>query len=97
MGKRRKDFSRFKGDLESVVLRGNNNMDVQYVMEIDDSSELYATYLVSRYSNRATALTAKNFYMTKNEKVMTLWMKFSSEGMTRMDANERLRKYYDQI
>ena len=97
MSKKRKDFSKFKADLESVVLRGNNNTDLQYVMEMVDSSELYATYLISRYGNRATALTARNFYITKNEEVTTLWSAYSREGMTRMDANECLMKYHGQL
>ena len=55
------------------------------------------TQLISRYGNRATALTARNFYMTKNEEVTTLWSAYSREGMTRMDANECLMKYHGQL
>ena len=39
VSKKKKNFHTFKGDLESVVLRGQNNVDVQYVMEIDDTFE----------------------------------------------------------
>ena len=81
------------------MLRGKNNVDlcVRYVMEGNESSQMYATYLVSHFSNRATASSVKGFYMADNEEVMAIWVKFSSEGMTRIDTYEHLRVFYDRI
>ena len=42
VGKKIKSIAKFKADLESVVLRGDNSSSVQYVVEMDDSGELYA-------------------------------------------------------
>ena len=70
------------------MIRGDNSLGIQYVVEMDDSGDLYVLYLVSRYGKRATALTARNIFMTRNEKVMALWSKYSDEGMTRIDASE---------
>ena len=97
VGKRIKNIAKFKADLESVVIRGDNSSGIQYVVEMDDSGDLYALYLVSRYGKRATALTARNIFMTRNEKVMALWSKYSDEGTTRIDASEHLIKYYEQL
>ena len=61
------------------MIRGDNSLGIQYVVEMDDSGDLYVLYLVSRYGKRATALTARNIFMTRNEKVMALWSKYSAE------------------
>ena len=101
MLKKRKDFATFKADIESIVIRGNLYSDIQYVLEMNCGAgnlcDLFACYLVSRFGKRGTALTARNIFMADNKEVMARWARLSDEGMTRLDANEHLRKYYDPL
>ena len=45
--RKKKNFKRFKHDLQQVVLQGKNTDDVQYVLETDGYSHLFACYLLS--------------------------------------------------
>ena len=97
LGKKRKNIQNFKADIESIVLRGNNSSDVQYIVESHGPEELYALWLVSRYGHRLTALSARNLAITRNTKVMELWSQFSGENMNRFAADELLMKAYEQF
>ena len=101
VAKKRKNFAFFKADLESIVCRGNQSSDIQYVMEMcdgaDETNAMFAIYLVSRFGKKSTALTARNIFMKDNEEVMTLWSKYSNEGMSREDAREHLLKCYELL
>ena len=65
--KKRKSMLGFRSDLESIVRRGDNSLDVQYIVERDDAERLYALYLMSCFGSRGTALSARKLYMTRNE------------------------------
>ena len=43
--KKKKNFKRFKHDIARVVVEGRNTDDLQYVVEVDDNSHLFACYL----------------------------------------------------
>ena len=95
--KKRKSIQGFKADLDSIVRRGNNSSDVQYIVERDDAERLYALYLLSCFGSRGTALTARKLFIVRNDEVMTHWSKLSSEGMCRQDADELLMEAYEQL
>ena len=95
--KKRKNIQGFKADFESIVSRGNRGSDVQYILEFDDPENLYALYLLSRFSHRLTALSARKLYMARNTRVMELWSKYSSENLSRHDADELLMKAYERF
>ena len=97
LGKKRKNIQNFKADIESIVLQGNRSSDVQYIVESDDPDELYALWLVSCYSHRLTALSARNLLITGNSWVMELWSQYSSENMNRFAADELLMRAYEQF
>ena len=97
LGKRRKNIHKFKADLESIVMRGSNASDVQYIMGSECPEELYALWLVSQYGHRLTALSARNLAINRNAKVMDFWSRFSSENMNRFAAEELLMKAYERL
>ena len=97
LGKKRKSIHRFKADLESIVMRGSNTSDVQYIVESECPEELYALWLVSRYGHRLTALSARNLAINRNAKVMDFWSKFSSENLNRFAAEELLMEAYERV
>ena len=95
--KKRKNIQGFKADLESIVSRGNKGSDVQYILEYDDPESLYALYLLSCFGHRLTALTARKLFITRNTRVMDLWSKYSSENLSRRDAEELLMRAYERF
>ena len=97
LGKKRKNIHKFKADLESIVMRGSNTSDVQYIVESECPEELYALWLVSQYGHRLTALSSRNLAINKNAKVMDFWSRFSSENMSRLAAEELLMRAYEQL
>ena len=97
VGKKRKNIQGFKVDLESVVTRGNKGSDVQYILDCDDLESLCALWLITRFGHRITAPSVRHLYMAGNTKVMELWTRYSSENMSRLEAEELLMRAYEQF
>ena len=93
----RKNFKRFKRDLGQVVVHGKNTDDLQYVRETDSYSHLFACYLVSAFGTFTEGHKPASHCMVRNEEVMGLWAKFSSQGMTKQAAEEHLMMAYERI
>ena len=49
--RKKKNFKKFKHGIAQVVVEGKNTDDLQYVMEIDDNSHLFACYLLSIFGD----------------------------------------------
>ena len=49
--KRGRTFRKFRQDLEQVVLKGKNNTDFQYIMEVENREDIYAQFLLMTFSN----------------------------------------------
>ena len=56
--------------------------DIQYVLETDSYSHLFACYLLSVFGTFTEGQKSDGDCMAGNAEVMDLWAKFSSEGMT---------------
>ena len=97
--RKRKNFKRFKRDLDQVVVHGKNTDDLQYVRETDSYSisHLFACYLLSVFGTFSEGHQSASHCMAGNEEVMGLWAKFSSEGMTKQAAEEHLMMAYEHI
>ena len=91
------NFKRFKSDLEQIVVDGKTTDELQYVMEMENSSKLYVLYLLSAFADFDEAHSMPGLYMTGNSEVMELWGKHSGEGMTKMAVEELLRVACEQI
>ena len=77
------------------MLQGRNTDDVQYVLETDGYSHLFACYLLSVFGTFTEGQKSEGHRMAGNAKVMDLWAKFSSEGMTKV-TEEHLMKAYER-
>ena len=88
---KRKNFKRFKSDLAQVVIKGKCTDELQYTMETDDVTHLYACYLIACFGGITEALRTEGHQMIGNQEVMDLWARFSGEGMSKMAAEEHLR------
>ena len=84
-------FGRFKQDLEQVVLRGRNNTDFQYIMEVDNREDIYAQFLLMTFGNINEVRSLENIAFRDCQEVMELWARYSSEGRTKDDAEEQLK------
>ena len=93
----KKDFKWFKSDLAQAVVKGRNTDGLQYIIETDDNTHLYAYYLLFCFGSLTEALKAEGHHMTRNEEVMALWVKFTSEGLSRKDAEELLMVAYKNV
>ena len=86
--RKKKNFKWFKHDIARVVVEGRNTDDLQYVMEIDDNSHLFACYLLSIFGDFTEGHSSEGHSMAGNAEVMDLWERFSSEGMNKKKAAE---------
>ena len=66
----KKDFKRFKLDLD-VVVKGKNTDSLRYLMETEDNTQLFAYYLLSVFGSVTEALKSEGHGMTGNER---LWL-----------------------
>ena len=70
--RKKKNFKRFKHDIARVVVEGRNTDDLQYVMEIDDNSHLFACYLLSIFGDFTEGHSSEGHSMGGNAEVMDL-------------------------
>ena len=94
---RKKNFKRFKADLQQVLLQAKNTDDVQYVLETDGYSHLFACYLLSVFGTFTEGQKSDGHLMAGNAEVMDLWAKFSNERMTKVAVEEHLMMAYERI
>ena len=74
--RKKNNFKSFKRVLQQVVLQGRNTDDVQYVLETDGYSHLFACYLLSVFGTFTEGQKSKGHRMAGNAEVMDLWAKF---------------------
>ena len=79
------------------MVNGKNTDDVQYVKEADSYSHVFACYLLSAFGTFTEGQKSASHCMAGNKEVMNLWAKFSSEGITKMSAEEHLMMTYERI
>ena len=79
------------------MLQGKNTDDVQYVVETDGYSHHFTCYLLSVFGTLTEGQKSEGHRMAGNAEVMDLWAKFSSEGMTKLAAEEHLMMAYERI
>ena len=84
-------------DLEHVVVKGKNTDSLQYLMETEDNTQLFAYYLLSVFGSVTEALKSEGHDMTGNEDVMALWAKYSIEGLTKVAAEEHLMMAFEHV
>ena len=84
--KKKKSFKKFKRDRAQVMIQGKDIDDLQYVMETDCNSHLFACYLLSVFGGFAEGHKSEAHHMSGNSEVMDLWVRFSSELMSKMAA-----------
>ena len=95
--RKKKNFKRFRHDLHQVVVEGRKTDDLQYLMETDDNSHLFACYLVSVFGDCVQGHQSNDHHMTGNKEVMGLWAKLFSEGITSVAAEEQLKTAYGHV
>ena len=91
------DFKRFSLYLEQVVVKGKNTDSLQYLMEKDHSTQLFAYYLLSVFGSATEALKSEGHSMTGNEEVVAFWAKFTSEGLAKEAAEEHLMMAFEHV
>ena len=94
--RKKKNFKRFKHDLQQVLLQRKNTDDVQNLFETDGYSHLFACYLLSGFSTFTEGQKSSGHHMAGNAEVMDLWAKFSSKGMTKVATEEHLMMTYER-
>ena len=92
--KKKRAFKKFKRDLEQVVIKRRSTDGLQYVMEVDNSPSVFALYLLSVFGDFARSHSAEGHQMGDNAEVMDLWTRYSSEGLSKISAEELLMKAY---
>ena len=95
--KRFRSFKRSMQDLSLAVCSGRNTENLQYLMEVDNRDEIFATYLLMAYGDFAEAHTAEPNAMADCAEVMSLWARYSGEGQTKESAEEQLKLLNDII
>ena len=95
--RKRKNFKRFKRDLDQVVVHGKNTDDLQYVRETDSYTHLFACYLLSVFGTFTEGHKSASHCIAGNDEVMGHWAKFSSVGMTKEAAEEHLMMSNERI
>ena len=88
-------YKKFLDDLDLVIMRGKNMDAVQYIHELSDQDNVYASYLLLTYGDYARA-DPRDFRMSGNREVMDLWRRIS-RTMDRNAAEDRLREIHSQI
>ena len=68
--RKKKNFKRFKHDLQQAVLQGKNTDDVQYVLETDGYSHPFACYLLSVFGTFTEGQNSEGHRMAGNAEVM---------------------------
>ena len=77
--------------------QGRNTDDIQYVLGTDGYSHFFACYLLSVFGTSTEGQKSEGHRMAGNTEVMDLCAKFSSEGMTKVAAEEHLMMAYERI
>ena len=95
--RKKKSFKRFKHDIAQVAVEGRNTDDLQYVMEIDDNSHLFACYLLSIFGDFTEGHSSEGHSMAGNADVMELSARFSSEGMNKTAAEEHWMMVFEHV
>ena len=67
------------------------------MLETDGYSHLFACYLLSVFGTFTEGQKSESHRMAGNAEVMDLLAKFSSEGMTKVAAEEHLMMAYERI
>ena len=94
---RKKNFKRFKHDLEQVVIKGKCTNGLQYILETDHNARLCACYLLSIFGNFIGAHGAESHKVADNLEVMDLWARYFGIGMDKESAEEFLLRFYEQV
>ena len=95
--KRFRSFKRFMQDLSLVVCKGRNTDNLQYLIEIDNRDELFATYILATYGDFTEGYTAESIAMANFGNVMDLWVRYSGEGYTKESAEDQLKSLNEII
>ena len=76
VGKR--NFKRFKHDLQQVVNKGKCTAEFQYIFEADNAAAIFAAYLLLAFGDFTEAQNTVSHKMADNRDVMGLWARASS-------------------
>ena len=95
--KKSRTISRFKQDLQKVVLLGKITDEFRYVMEYANRNEVYACFLLSSFGDFAEYHSVAGVAMADNPEVMELWARYSGEGKSKDAADRQLKWFNEQI
>ena len=71
-----------------MVVDGRKTDDLQYVMETDDNSHLFACCLVSVFGDYARGHPSNDHHMAGNKEVMDLWARLSDKVLMIVAVDE---------
>ena len=77
------------------MTEGKCTDDLQYVMEMGNSSCIYAYFLLYVFGDFTRS--HRDHYMFENKEVMALWEEFTNDGRTRVTAEDHLMWAYGKV
>ena len=77
-------------------MRGKRTDELQYILQLNNSGNVFALYLLFTYSNYAQA-QHREICMSGNREVMDLWKCHSERGVDKNAAEDLLREVHSQI
>ena len=80
-----------------MVVDGRKTDDLQYVMETDDNSHLFACCLVSVFGDYAQGHPSNDHHMAGNKEVMDLWARLSDKVLMIVAVDEQLKTAYRHV